>query len=63
MTQTLIDYWISKIEEKASRKQLNKLTLETAGWKVITVWECELKKSNIEEIMLRIVSHLITSIQ
>lgn len=39
------EYWIPKIERNARRDSDNIKKLESEGWKVITVWECELKKS------------------
>lgn len=42
------DYWGPKIRKNAERDKKNKEELESAGWHVITVWECELKKSAAE---------------
>lgn len=63
MPKTRTEYWIPKIEGNAQRDQVNKLKLEALGWKVITVWECELKKGVIEETLHRLVSQLIISVQ
>ena len=38
------DYWRPKILRNVERDQLNRQELEALGWKVIVVWECELKK-------------------
>ena len=38
------DYWQPKILRNVERDQLNHQKLEALGWKVIVVWECELKK-------------------
>lgn len=38
-------YWEPKIERNIKRDAENKQKLEADGWKVIIVWECELKKS------------------
>ena len=38
------DYWRPKILRNVERDQLNRQELEAMGWKVIVVWECELKK-------------------
>ena len=38
------DYWRSKILRNVERDQLSRQELEALGWKVIVVWECELKK-------------------
>lgn len=38
------DYWRPKILRNVERDQLRRQELEALGWKVIVVWECELKK-------------------
>ena len=38
------DYWRPKILSNVERDQLSRQELEALGWKVIVVWECELKK-------------------
>ena len=48
------EYWEPKIRRNVERDKANKEQLQALGWKVLTVWECELKKKNIEETMNRI---------
>jgi DNA mismatch endonuclease (patch repair protein) len=43
------EYWTKKLMRNKARDEENKETLEKLGWKVLIVWECELKKSLIEE--------------
>ena len=38
------EFWKKKIEDNISRDQKKTEALEEQGWKVIVVWECELKK-------------------
>lgn len=38
------DYWKPKILRNVERDIQNTQELITLGWKVITIWECELKK-------------------
>lgn len=38
------EFWYKKIEENAKRDILNYKQLKNLGWKVIVIWECELKK-------------------
>lgn len=38
------DYWIPKLQANRERDESNRRYLEQSGWRVITVWECELKK-------------------
>jgi DNA mismatch endonuclease (patch repair protein) len=35
------DYWINKIRKNVERDQKNKDLLESQGWVVLAVWECE----------------------
>ena len=37
--------------------------LESLGWKVITVWECELKKKAFEETMRKIIQQIVSEKQ
>lgn len=48
------EYWKPKIERNIQRDAENQQKLEADGWKVIVVWECELKKSIAEERLSRL---------
>ncbi|WP_082122781.1 very short patch repair endonuclease [Methanoculleus sediminis] len=37
------DYWIPKIEKNIARDKENQRMLESDGWKVIVIWECDVK--------------------
>ena len=37
------DYWSAKIGRNRARDAATYVALETAGWRVITVWECAMK--------------------
>lgn len=54
-----IDYWFPKLIRNKQRDAENTHLLETEGWTVIIVWECELKKAvrmkKLEEIYLQII--------
>ena len=52
------DYWRPKILRNVERDNQSRKELETLGWKVITVWECELDKSSIENTIEKIESML-----
>lgn len=52
------EFWIAKIERNRERDQKEYNTLNKAGWQVIVIWECQLKKSIIEETM-RDIEHLL----
>ena len=42
---TRTEFWKAKFAATVERDRRNTLELEAMGWKVITVWECELKKA------------------
>lgn len=37
-------YWNAKFARTIERDVRNKIALETLGWRVLVVWECELKQ-------------------
>lgn len=51
------DYWIPKIERNRERDKENVATLEANGWRVLVVWECEIKdKAALSETLIRFLS-------
>lgn len=42
------EYWIPKIKRNEERDQKSHELLSDMGWKVIVVWECQLKKDKAE---------------
>lgn len=53
-----IDYWKPKILGNVERDKKNTALLVSAGWNVIVVWECELKKAVASERLLRLCSEI-----
>ena len=47
--KTKTQYWIERLELNKKRDFLNKSKLIKLGWKVIDVWECTLKRKNIDK--------------
>lgn len=45
------DFWIAKVQRNRERDQEEYKALHNAGWHVIVIWECQLKRSVIEETM------------
>ena len=58
MPKSKLEYWVPKLERNKHRDTENILKLQADGWHVITVWECELKKSLRDERL----SHLFDEI-
>ena len=48
------EYWITKITRNVERDTENQKNLQDQGWRVITIWECELKKQLFPERMERL---------
>ncbi len=49
------NYWLPKIEKNISRGLQNEEKLKMLGWKVIKIWECELKtakRDTLEKLTL-----------
>ncbi len=44
-------FWESKMKQNRERDQRNYKDLHEAGWNVIVIWECQLKRNRIEETM------------
>lgn len=52
MPKTNVDFWRAKIARNIARDYVNNVDLELAGWKVIRVWECNVKtKAKREETL------------
>lgn len=43
------EYWHQKIDRNVERDKENHKLLKEQGWRVLVIWECQLKKSNSEE--------------
>lgn len=43
MPKTNKSFWYEKIQNNVNRDRKNKQKLKGLGWKVITIWECDLK--------------------
>jgi len=49
---TNTQFWKNKLGENVVRDKMNLQKLEDAGWRVITVWECDIR-ARFEETMER----------
>ena len=58
MPKTRTEFWANKIARNQERDLVNIQRLESIGWSSITVWECELGKSSIENTIEKIESML-----
>lgn len=51
-------YWRNKIKKNIERDKFNKEKLVQMGWKVLIIWECELKKDVFESNMKVLVNKI-----
>lgn len=49
--KTKTEWWLAKINRTVERDKENKKKLELFGWKVLTVWGCELKNGKKENTL------------
>ncbi len=56
MPESRQEYWIPKLIGNKERDQANVAKLKATGWKVLTVWECEIK--NTAELVDRLTQFL-----
>jgi DNA mismatch endonuclease (patch repair protein) len=52
------EYWRPKILKNVERDRENSEKLKSMGWKVITVWECELKKKVRNEFLEELIKEI-----
>ena len=57
-----LEYWEPKILRNVERDKQNKALLEELGWKVLIVWECELKKANRDQVLNQMVKNICDNI-
>ena len=53
------EFWINKISSNRERDVITKHKLEESGWKVIIVWECELRHEKDFSILIERLSQFI----
>ena len=51
MPKSNVDFWKKKLYGNRERDERNRKELEEMGWKVIVVWECQLKKDKREQTL------------
>ena len=56
--QNNAEFWKNKISGNIQRDRHNRQLLTDQGWRVIDIWECELKKSKVNETLLKLTQEL-----
>lgn len=52
--KTRTEWWLSKIKMTKLNDNINHMALKNAGWKVLVIWECELRPDRRDETLSRI---------
>ena len=52
------DYWRAKIDRNVSRDRQSLTVLEAAGWRVLTIWECETSRTKRAALTARLTDFL-----
>lgn len=58
--KTNTEFWVNKIETNRQRDIRNTNDLQALGWKVIIVWECQLKKDKIDDTLSNLATNIKT---
>lgn len=58
--KTREDFWRKKIGDTMQRDQRNYRDLMELGWEILIIWECEIKSTTPEELLIRLISFLDT---
>jgi len=45
------DFWMSKVQRNRKRDQEEYKALHDAGWQVVVIWECQLRKAVLDNTM------------
>ncbi|WP_343303064.1 DNA mismatch endonuclease Vsr [Chitinophaga niabensis] len=56
--KTRTEWWLNKITRNVSLDEKNKVELVLLNWEVIEIWECELKKNNLEATLSLLLNKL-----
>jgi len=48
------EFWKEKIESNVARDQRDFRLLRKAGWHVIVIWECELRKNQVDQTLQKL---------
>ena len=60
LPKTNTEFWLNKIKGNTIRDAIKNDELKELGWKIITVWECELKKARFEDTMNSLINALLS---
>ena len=61
LPKTNVDFWKEKLQRNVDRDKKQIQELERDGWKVIIIWECEIKTKKKRDERLKLLVHQIIS--
>lgn len=50
MPKSNTNYWKAKFDANIRRDNENENQLRELGWRVLVIWECEMKKANLIDV-------------
>ncbi|QHL88228.1 DNA mismatch endonuclease Vsr [Nibribacter ruber] len=56
--KTRTDWWLNKLQTNRKKDEENENLLVERGWKVLTIWECELKSKTKEVTLVKLEEEL-----
>lgn len=57
--KTNTEFWEAKVARNQERDQEVWRKLEAKGWSVVIVWECQLKKANLDDTVARVSAEIV----
>jgi DNA mismatch endonuclease (patch repair protein) len=61
--KTNADYWIAKISRNRARDAASAGALQAAGWRVVTVWECKIRRPDFATTLIAAVRDQAASVR
>ena len=58
LPKTRTEWWLNKINVNISNDNKALSALQSSGWKVIVIWECELKPKNVKKTLTTLLDML-----
>lgn len=59
LPKTRTEWWLQKIKETQRRDKQAEIQLNVMGWRVITIWSCELKSISVEQTLNSLINNLL----
>ena len=56
--KTNTEFWVAKVQRNQARDRSDVTALSEMGWNVITIWECQLDKANINQTLEKLTADI-----